>query len=999
MAPFIDMSMLRKERYTALGETPQASGPVTYSDRLLQDLPARFAVAEEKIKQGVDIEGGLRDLDAIDGWLSKNQGGIDAILSAKPKTVKDEMTVKAAALWKTRAGIDQLRAVGQVSLSATRTPADIVTTHIPGLLHEFDLKAAEGDVAGAKAVLDKAYQTVKDNEAQMRLFTQYAGNNPVALGVKDSAAKLLSMEWYNSKLGMTDKRTNKNYIAREAAQNGWGPAQKEMFDIGFYSDDPVDKSMAQAAITAMQGTKADKEARAFRNKATEDLATGVAEVSEPAFDEEKFANYTLRSWKENVKPLGIELSAPQFGSVMRDLADVDIETEGFGVRYAAGVVTDSRKANFNGTPDKAKESEMFTSASRAYAGGLRAYAGDSDDVEALRRGRDIFEMLTKDMKPEDWNRRKGDEIIGAMRNASGTLSAYRELGQDVTASAPVVASLNMKLASGRTELSEEEVTLQRTLSATSDAIRGIKRPTAVMGEDGKPANAQFLAHDLLARTVSDSIRVQSADFFQTGAASKKDILSAAAARGSKAESRLAADLMRSLSVAPTAAKDAAHFILSAYSETGEFDPSKLDGFLMSGDRGQADVLVDQAFGTSLGSGSAISTIATEKAPAAEAAKLSIIDRLKTYADTNKGPGVAGEFTYANPDAKLADLLAGSDMRPPLISMFDTSPGVLREAIQKSWEGQETKAINGGGIQEYLKSVPVTELYDDKRAGGLTKKVSEILVKNFSDMSRVVAARVEKEASGAEKRKTIHELADRYAQAIVQRTKQAARGVKAGTIGDVVPESENPAIYSPKITQVATGGTFAGDVPSLAKTSEVTLSGLMVGALIPEGVQTGDQARAFRSVVASILTAPAKTEAKQRQAPTEREFTTADVAFLGRSAQERKDALDVVRLVKDTVEKPFTNARASKLRETLPHALANAGITGARAAVITADYDRAVAFSDPDFAVAQIGDILTKAESRQASAKANEEYQKAVINLNLFKAKEKYKAENSTRETM
>jgi len=498
----IDMQSLTRMRDESLGINPGGAprANTTLADYLLNVTPGRLAEAEADIKGGGDIERGIRSVGEISRWADKNAAGLDTVIKAKTRNPLDAEIQKRALMLRTKAGLDELTALGHMELSATQTPADVIRIKIPGLINQAkETLEKVGDTDAGKKMMDEARELIKANEGSLRMATAYTGSNPLAIDAKKAATDLLSMKWYTDMLPMTDKRTNPAWTADQARKFGWSQGQKEVWDEALHSPDMKTRSVFQSFINAFGGVQADQQAKASRSggsagqRAAGAEAAGQAEMS---LDPEAYFNYTKTGWREHIEPLGLNITGTQAAETLRTLAAVDIQTNGDGIRFATDAV---KRFRGDGTKpsDQAMEIQVFRSSAKAFSDFTQAYAGDSGDVGKLRDAADAFKQLSSLVPPEAWNDKKAGEMTRVASNAGALIGRYENFSGSVKNALPTLTRALYKMSTNG-ELSESEQGLYNTVSsAVAMKSQKINRKPVFSAQnpDGTPANRESVDPD------------------------------------------------------------------------------------------------------------------------------------------------------------------------------------------------------------------------------------------------------------------------------------------------------------------------------------------------------------------------------------------------------------------------------------------------------------------------------------------------------------------------
>jgi len=716
-----------RQELTSTNEQLRAASPVARTnltgaassslmDGLLTHVPAALARAKVGIDTGSDIEGSLGILDELEAWRKKNMANLLTVVKAKTRTPMDSELQKNALAVMSREGVDMLRARGRVELSATQVPADVIRIKIPGMIEQAKALLGKGELDEGKKMMDMALASVKENEKSLRLATSYTGSNPLAMETRKAATDLLTGKWYTELLPMTDKRTNQNYADKIAIEGRMGPNQLAVYKDAMYSNDQQDKDFFQSVHNAQGGLELNQRAKANRTAARPGQTPSAADAADQpvnTFDGEKFSSYARNVYKDHLKPLGLVLSGSEAGSVVRDLYEADLATNGAGASYAAGKVKEAR-AKRAGAVDQALDVSIFKTSAQAYKNSVVGYAGDVDDVQGMRLGAEVFKHLTKDIPADGWTPGKMEQISGAATRAGDVMRRMDTFapGASVSSGKYLAGALYKNATNGK--MDDDEKRVFDTFTSHENLVATINREPPLATKETAELYAGYHA---MSQSAESTVHAITADALKRGITmTPEGIRSALKEDGGLAETALAKEFKRFVpGMDDNTLRMASRIVADVWADTGKYNPVEVPRAL----KAAAEAALDARKPTGQPGGPG----------EAEKGQKEYVDFL-----TKGVQSYAAALPQGSPDRLLIEGLSNADLTP---GSADLQPGeadthAARAAIVKAWAPTVSSAFQKNqAVVDYYKNLRVGDMKD---RGKINKEVAKLIMNSLHSAS-------------------------------------------------------------------------------------------------------------------------------------------------------------------------------------------------------------------------------------------------------------------------
>lgn len=936
--PFtIDMNRFREVTGTQdPAAAPAFDKPMTYEDRLLGDLPARIAKAQELIGSGLDYQGGLKELDFVDNWAKdpKNAQALTTILMDKANDPQTLALKQSAMKVYARQGFDLLRARAEVN-SGPKTFAISILQDIPAARRKAEALLASGDIENGKIALEEARSLVNKNSGMTEMLFNYTGDNPMLK--KAQEVMLGSSDWESKIAPLTDGSTNKAAPDFYIRQNNLG-ANQGFFFKNAVQGDPESKRVASSVMSVFGQAPATPR-RGSADPEQADAAPAALPDIEGGFSYAK-------------KAMDIGGGVVDFGdmhvvSKAKQLFEAgDGDNNGAGMNYAVDAVKKSRE--LRGSADPALDKDTFTRSADVYAKAI----GGATTAERKREAGATFLELTANMKPGEMQT-TGSQAAQAVSGAYNSLKAFADLGYDAERSAKPLAGVLFKKARGL-ELSPEEAAVDTTFATARKYKAGIKerlRTQQEVDSKGQPVDSGlYVGFDRFNSGFAQAIDAVTGEALSRGEKLDEATLRQKFSDPNGVGIRKLTGLVRSLDplADEAAATGAATLMADMFATTGEIDAAKIGTYVKAA--AQARGRTTAAIANAPAGAVPAATQAQAKKESVEAAKRTIAET------TDKN----------SPDSRFLGKALGMDLRDSAwysLSSWDLAAGgrganVLRETLRDSWKtpppaeeapaGAVTSPIKevfsgNPDVVNYVKTVSAADLADEGKRAAVNKKISDQVMQTLLGKSGVVKAATTDAATMAR----VRNVADMFANTYTTNLRDELRGARSGVIGerltDAVVRSVSPdAISSSPETmgeRAADGLTLAGvaavnPIVGVAAAAQGAIGKAAVNAVAP-GVSRffGQEATSFAAPIedrlADALIPPgAETEAARNllakvgqgvltgfaeaTALTEKEQAATIAATSGKSMAEIDAISAALKRVSDRVQKPLTDVKTLEL---------------------------------------------------------------------------------------
>lgn len=911
MAFTIDMN--RFKTVTGTGDPAQAvEKPMTYEERLLGDLPARIAKANELISSGVDPQAGLKELDFVDSWVkdAKNAQALGTILSDKSTDPRAVILKNAAAQIYARPGFDVLRAKADMS-SRPKTFAVSILQDIPAARRKAEAILASGDIDNGKIAMEEVRSLVEKNSGMSGMLLEYTGSNPL---LKKAQEIMMDTDWESRVAALTDPATNPRSVEFKMRQTGGGVEETAFAKNSVYGS-PEDKRLATAALTAF--------GRGSQLAAPRPAADGQP-AQQPVYDPEAGLGY-LR------KAMGTGGDAVDFGDLhvtqtaQKLFSAGDADTGGAGMAFAVDATRKAR-ASRGGAADPALDRDTFIGAAEVYATAI----GGADTADKKRVAGETFLSLTAGMKPGE-EPAAGKQAAMAVSSAFQSLKPYADLGYNADNSAKALAGVMYKKTRG-IELSPQEAAVEKTFATVSKFKAGVKarlRTEADVNQKGQPEDSGlYVGFDRFNSGVTQMLNAVAGEALQNGEQLDDTMIRRKLADPEGVAVRQLTGTIRSLdpmSDGPTA-RTAAIFLADVIGSTGQIDAAKLGTYVQA---------AQQAAGRNT---AALAT--SQDLPAGQAAKKDLAAATDNF---------LASANPESPDAKFMAASKGMDLRDSAwysLSSWDLAAGgkganVMREKLRESWAGAPVAQVFSGNprVTDFIKGVKTSDLADEASRASVNRKVSDIVLASLMESSGAVRSASSDAATMARLRK----VADMYADTYTVRVRDEIRGERRRTVGETMPDDLLRSVAPDSISDTPLSKAGKAEVVTGAIGTAVT-SPVLAGAAISEAIRRTSEGTANRSVGASrflgfentglpariedrladaLIPPGSETEAARTflsnvskgvasgfAAPvsglTDQEAVAAKAVTLGKSQAEVNALADTLKRVYDRVQKPLTD---------------------------------------------------------------------------------------------
>lgn len=935
--PFtIDMNRFREVTGTQdPAAAPAFDKPMTYEDRLLGDLPARIAKAQELIGTGVDYQGGLKELDFVDNWAKdpKNAQALTTILADKA-TDPQTMALKQSAMKVyARQGFDLMRARAEVN-SGPKTFAISILQDIPAARRKAEALLASGDIENGKIALEEARSLVNKNSGMTEMLFNYTGDNPMLK--KAQEVMLGSSDWESKIAPLTDGSTNRAAPDFYIRQNNLG-ANQGFFFKNAVQGDPESKRVASSVMSVFgQAPSAPRRGSADPEQA------GTAPAALP--DVEGGFSYAKKAM--DIGGGVIDFGDMHIVSKAKQLFEAgDGDNNGAGMNYAVDAVKKVRE--LRGSADPALDKDTFTRSADVYAKAI----GGATTAERKREAGSTFLELTANMKPEE-AQTMGSQAAQAVSGAYNSLKAFADLGYDAERSAKPLAGVLFKKARG-IELTPEEAAVDTTFATARKYKAGIKerlRTQQEVDSKGQPVDSGlYVGFDRFNSGFAQAIDAVTGEALSRGEKLDEATLRQKFSDPDGVGIRRLTGLVRSLDplADEAAATGAAALMADMFATTGEIDAAKIGTYVRAA--AQARGRTTAAIANAPAGTVPAATQAQAKKDSVEAAKRTIAET------TDKN----------SPDARFLEKAVGMDLRDSAwysLSSWDVAAGgrganVLRETLRDSWKtpppaegapaGAATSPIKevfsgNPSVVNYVKTVPAADLLDEKKRAAVNKQISDQIMQTLLGKSGVVRAAVSDAATLAR----VKNVADMFADTYTTNLKGELRGTSSRTVGEnltdeLIRVASPDKVSTNPMTLEDRAGTVANVIAGIA------MNGPVGGAkIVREGVgavteKIGAPVARFFGQEATSLSAPiedrladalippgSETEAARNllakvnqgvhtgftdaPAMTEKEQAATIAATSGKSMAEINAISAALKRVSDRVQKPLTDAKTLEL---------------------------------------------------------------------------------------
>jgi hypothetical protein len=901
MAFTIDMNRFREVTGTqAPVAAPAFDKPMTYEDRLLGDLPARIAKAQELIGSGLDYQAGLKELDFVDSWAKdpKNAQALTTILSDKANDPQTLAMKQSALRIYSRQGFDIMRARAEVN-SGPKTFAISILQDIPAARRKAEALLASGDIENGKIALEEVRSLTKKNSGMTEMLFNYTGDNPMLK--KAQEVMLGSSDWETKIAPLTDGSTNRAAPDFYIRQNNLG-ANQGFFFKNAVQGDPQTKRVATSVMSVFGQAPAAPRRQA---QGQED------QPQAPLYDAEGGFSYVKKAL--DVGGDAVDFGDPYVVTKAKQLFEAgDGDNNGAGMTFALDAARKSRE--LRGTDDPALDKGAFMQAADTYALAI----GGASTAEKKREAGAAFLELTAGLSPEE-AQTSGRQAAQAVDGAYRSLSVFSDLGYDATRSAKHLAGVQFKKNRGL-QLSPEEAAVDTTFATSRKFKSGITerlRTEQEVDSKGQPV---------------DSGLYVGFDTFNTGfAQAVNSITGEALERGEKLDEvsfrqkftdpngvgmRKLTGLVRGLD--PMAdeetAKGAAAIMADVFATTGKIDAAKLGSYVTAAKRAKA------------GANAAVVDAPDGAIPAGTkaAARGEITDAAKQT--------VASITDADSPDRRFLEKAIDMDLRDAAwysLSSWDLAAGgrganKLREVLQASWSANPEvpgssapikKVFSGNQrVTEYVRSLSSDDILSDSKRAERAGEIANMIMEDLTNQSGVVRAAM----ADADVTARVQRVADTYANTYLADIKGELRGTKGATVGDVLPDAILRSIAPDKIAQQAKtkeGREFrASALNELTKdrTFRIPTEQVLTDAILPPGSETDSARRLLDSVRQSVQTGFADAV----DTLSDREQVSAEIAIAGKTAAEAKAIADTLQRVYDRVSKPITDKKTLEYGERI-----------------------------------------------------------------------------------